>query len=70
MKTEKGFRAMRYISLFPVLQKFFVRALQTAVRRERRPHETNIRGFEPGRSSVGVAGNFETNAFLQKGVHP
>ena len=31
-----GFRAMKYISLLPVLQKFYVRALQAAVRRERR----------------------------------
>ena len=25
-----------------------------AVRRERKPHETNILGYEPGRSSAGV----------------
>ena len=69
-KTDKGFRAMRYISLFPVLQKFYVRALQTAVRRERRPHEKNIRGFEPGRSTAGVTGTLRHRFFLQKGVHP
>ena len=35
-KTDKvGFRAMRYISLLPVLQNCYVRALQVAVRRER-----------------------------------
>ena len=46
-KSHKvGFRAMRYISLLPVLQKFYIRALQIAVRRERKPHETNILGFE------------------------
>ena len=50
-KSDKvGFQAMRYISLLPVLQKFCIRALQTAVRRE----ETNILGYEPGRSIAGV----------------
>ena len=54
-KSDKvGFRAMRYISLLPVCQKFYIRALQTAVRRERKPHETNILGFKPGRSTAGV----------------
>ena len=54
-KSDKvGFRSMRYISLLPVIQKFKIRALQTAVRRERRPHETNILGNEPGRSTAGV----------------
>ena len=50
-----GFRSMRYISLLPVVQKFYIRALQSAVRRERKPHETNILGYEPGRSTAGVA---------------
>ena len=45
---------MRYISLLPVKQKFYIRALQSAVRRERKPHETNILGYEPGRSTAGV----------------
>ena len=49
-----GFRSMRYISLLPVIQKFYIRALQSAVRRERKPHETNILGYEPGRSNAGV----------------
>ena len=54
-KSDKlGFRAMRYISLLPVIQKFYIRALQTAVRRERKPHETNILGHELGRSTAGV----------------
>ena len=39
--------AMRYISLLPVLQKFYIRALQTTVRRERKLHESNILGCEP-----------------------
>ena len=43
-KTFKvGFRAVRYISLLPVLQKFHVRA-----------RETNIVGVGPGRSTAGV----------------
>ena len=50
-----GFRAMRYISLLPVLQKFYIRALQTAVTRKRKPYETNILGYEPGGSTAGVA---------------
>ena len=37
-----------------MIQKFYIRALQTAVRRERKPHETNILGNEPGRSTAGV----------------
>ena len=45
---------MRYISLLSVIQKFYIRALQSAVRRERKPHETNILGYEPGRSTAGV----------------
>ena len=37
-KSDKvGFRSMRYISLLPVIQKFYIRALQSAVRREREP---------------------------------
>ena len=66
-KTDKvGFRAMRYISLLPVLQKLYVRALQAAVRRERRPHESNILGFEPGRSTAGVTGTLRQ--VLSKGA--
>ena len=56
-KSDKvGFRSMRYISLLLVMQKFYIRALhlQTAVRRERKPHETNILGYELGRSTAGV----------------
>ena len=45
---------MRYISLLPVIQKFYIRALQSAVRRERKPHDTNILVYEPGRSTAGV----------------
>ena len=37
-----------------VLQKIYIRALQTAVKRERRPNETNILGYEPGRSTAGI----------------
>ena len=49
-KSDKvGFRSMRYISLLPVIQKFYIRALQSAVRRERKSHETNTR-----RSTSGV----------------
>ena len=33
-----------FISLLPVIQKIYIRALQSAVRRERNPHETNILG--------------------------
>ena len=55
-KTHKvGLESMRYISLLLVLQKFYIRALQTAVRRERKPHETNILEYEPGRSTAGIA---------------
>ena len=39
---------MRYICLLPVIQKFYIRALQSAVRRERKPHETNILGDGQG----------------------
>ena len=54
-KSDKvGFRSMRYISLLLVIQKFYIRALQSAVRRERKPHWTNILGYEPGRSTAGV----------------
>ena len=54
-KSDKvGFRSMRYISLLLVIQKFYIRALRSAVRRERKPHETNILGYEPGRSTAGV----------------
>ena len=49
-----GFRSMRYISLLLVIQKFYIRALQTALRRERKPHETNTLGYELGRSTAGV----------------
>ena len=42
-KSDKvGFRSMRYSSLLLVMQKFYIRALQTAVRRDRKSHETNI----------------------------
>ena len=37
-----------------MIQKFYIRALQSAVRHERKPHETNILGDEPGRSTAGV----------------
>ena len=37
-----------------MIQKFCTRASQTVVRRERKPHETNILGFEPGRSTTSV----------------
>ena len=40
--------SMRYISLLPVIQKFYIRALQSAVRREGKPHETNILGMSQG----------------------
>ena len=54
-KSDKvGFRSMRYISLLLVIQKFYSRTLQSAVRRERKPHETNILGYEPGRSTACV----------------
>ena len=54
-KSDKvGFRLRRYISQLLVIQKFHTRALQTAVRRERNPHETNILGSEPGRSTAGI----------------
>ena len=54
-KSDKvGFHSMRYISLLPVIQKFYIRVSQTAVRRERKPHETNILGYESGRSTAGV----------------
>ena len=54
-KSDKvGFRSMRYISLLLVIQKFNIRALQSAGRRERKPNETNILGYEPGRSTAGV----------------
>ena len=45
---------MRYISLLLAIQKFYIRALQTAVQRNRKPHETNILGYEPGRSTAGI----------------
>ena len=32
-----GFRSMRYISLLPVTQKFYIRALQSAFRSQRKP---------------------------------
>ena len=54
-KSDKvGFRSLRYVGLLLVVQKFYTRALQSAVRRESKPHETNIFGFEPGRSTAGV----------------
>ena len=39
---------MRYISLLHVIRKFDIRALQSAVRREREPHETNILAMSQG----------------------
>ena len=36
-----------------MIQKFYIRALQSAVRRERKPHETNTLGDEPWRSTAG-----------------
>ena len=54
-KSDKvGFRSMRFISLLLVIQKFNTCALQSAVRRERKPHEKNILGYEPVRSTAGV----------------
>ena len=54
-KSDKVvFHSMRYISFLQVIQKFYIRALQAAVRRERKPHETNILEYEPGRSTAGV----------------
>ena len=54
-KTDKvGLKSIRYISLLREIQKFYIRALQTAVKRERRPNETNILGYEPGRSTAGI----------------
>ena len=35
-------------------EKFHSRAFQTAVKRERKPRETNILGYEPGRSTAGI----------------
>ena len=64
-KSDKvGFRSMRYISLLPVIQKFYIRALQSAVRRERKPHETNIFGCEPGRSTAGVTATLRQVLFV------
>ena len=52
-----GFRAMRYISLLPVLQNCYVRALQVAVRRERRdPMRQTSCGFELERFTANVTG--------------
>ena len=45
---------MRYISLLPVLQQFYIRALHSEVRHERKLHETNILGYELGRFTAGV----------------
>ena len=54
-KSDKvGFRSVRYISLLQVIQNFHIRALQSAVRGERKPHETNILGYEPGRFTAGI----------------
>ena len=62
-KSDKvGFRSMRYISLLLVIQKFYIRALQTAVRRERKPHETNILGYEPREIHCWCHCNTETSA--------
>ena len=40
-----------------MIQKFCIRALQTAVKRERKPHEPNILGYELGRSTAGITLN-------------
>ena len=62
-KTDKvGFRAMRYISLLLVLQKIYVRALQTAVRRKRKPHSTNILVFCASEIHCRSHGGVETSA--------
>ena len=54
-KSDKvGFRSKRYTSLLPVILKLNIRALQSAVRRERKPHDTNMLGYEPGKSTAGV----------------
>ena len=45
---------MKYISLLLVIHNFYIRALQSAVGRTRKAHETNILGYEPGRSIAGV----------------
>ena len=54
-----------------VLQKFYIRALQTAVRRERKLHETNILGYEPTagitatlRQILGKAAEWGIGAFV------
>ena len=47
-----GFRAMIYTSVCCQCCKSSI--FVPAVRRERKPHETNILGYEPGRSSAGV----------------
>ena len=53
-KSDKvGFRAMRHISLLLVIQKFYIRALQTAVRRERKPHERYTATVSQQRSQQG-----------------
>ena len=57
--TDKvGFQVMRYISWHPVLQKLYVRAMQAAVRGERRPHQKTILGFEPRLESRVRCGRF------------
>ena len=69
-KSDKvGFRSMRYISLLPVIQKFYIRALQTGVRREREPHETNILGYEPAtlREVLSKAAEWGLGAFVASG---
>ena len=38
--------------------------MQSVVRRERKPHETNILGFEPGRSTAGEAAEWGVGAFV------
>ena len=52
-----GFRALRYISLLPVLSNCYVRALQVAVRRERGdPMRQASCGFELERFTANVTG--------------
>ena len=59
---------MRDISLLLVKQKIYIRALQSAVRRERTPHEKNILGYEPGRSTAGVTATLSKAAELGVGA--
>ena len=67
--TARLFQATRYISLRPVLQKLYVRAMLAAIRRERQLHETNILVFEPGGClRGGNHGNFAVGSWQGGGV--